>query len=301
MEFGELKEVDLREVWAHEAHNFTPWLSENLGRLSKVIGIPIDLDGTEVAVEQFAADIVGHNPEDGSRVLIENQLEGSDHTHLGQILTYLAASEARTIIWVAKNFAEPHLSAIRWLNENTAEPFSFFAIQVRVVQIADSPKVPLFEVLQRPSQWDRSLRDSIKSGLSEMGEFRRDFWACFTERHPGDGIAEGYAGSAAWIPVESADLNLSAYVAKSGVGLCLRGAFGEPHDAVLARIQRYEKALRDELGVTIGEGTNWGAFAYSIFVKDSHDRENWPAMADWLHDRIVDYRRVLESDSARAK
>ena len=301
MEFGELKEVDLREVWAHEAHNFTPWLSENLGRLSKVIGIPIDLDGTEVAVEQFAADIVGHNPEDGSRVLIENQLEGSDHTHLGQILTYLAASEARTIIWVAKNFAEPHLSAIRWLNENTAEPFSFFAIQVRVVQIADSPKVPLFEVLQRPSQWDRSLRDSIKSGLSEMGEFRRDFWACFTERHPGDGIAEGYAGSAAWIPVESADLNLSAYVAKSGVGLCLRGAFGEPHDAVLARIQRYEKALRDELGVTIGEGTNWGAFAYSIFVKDSHDRENWPAMTDWLHDRIVDYRRVLESDSARAK
>ena len=83
--------------------------------------------------------------------------------------------------------------------------------------------------------------------------------------------------------------------------MCLRGAFGEPHDAVLARIQRYEKALRDELGVTIGEGTNWGAFAYSTFVKDSHDRENWPAMADWLHDRIVDYRRVLESVSARAK
>ena len=298
MEFGELKEVELRDVWRHEAHNFTPWLSENLGRLSNVIGIPIELVDTEVAVEQFSADIVGYNPSDGSRVLIENQLENSDHTHLGQVLTYLAASEARTIIWIARTFAEPHLSAIRWLNENTAEPFSFFAVQVRVVQIADSPKVPLFDIVERPSQWDRSLRDSIKTGLSEMGEFRRDFWACFTQRHPGDGIAEGYAGSAARIPVESASLNISAYIAKSGAGVCLRGASGEPHKAVLARIQPFEKALRDELSVTIGEGTTWGTYAYSTCRIDSRNRENWPTMADWLHDKIADYRRVLESNSA---
>ena len=298
MEFGELKEVDLRDVWSHEAHDFTPWLADNLDRLSKEIGIPIELVDTEEPIGQFAADIVGQNAEDGSRVLIENQLEGSDHTHLGQILTYLAGSEARIIIWVAGMFAEPHLSAIRWFNENTAEPYSFFAVKVRVVQIADSPKVPLFEVVERPSQWDRRLRHSIEGGLSELGEIRRDFWACFADRHPGDGVAAGHAGSTAWIPVESTELNISAYIAKSSVGVCLRGGFGEQHDAVLARIRHYEEALREELDVTIGEGTTWGTFAYSTFSVVSYDRDNWPSMADWLHDKITDYRRVLESNSA---
>ena len=300
MEFGELNEVELREVWEHEAHKFTPWLAENLERLSKVIGIPIELVDTEEPIGQFAADIVGQNPEDGSRVLIENQLEVSDHKHLGQILTYLAGSEARIIIWVAHSFVEPHLSAIRWFNENTAEPFSFFAVQVRVVQIADSPLVPLFEVLERPSQWDRILRESIKTGLSQTGKFRRDFWASFLKRHPGDGISEGHAGSTAWIPVESTELNISAYITKSGVGVCLRGAFGEQHDAVLGRIERYERVLRDELGVTIGEGTNWGTFAYSTFDMDTRNRENWPVLTDWLHDKIVEYRRVLEFDTSNA-
>ena len=121
-EFGTLETVDLREAWPHEAHNFTPWLADNLDRLSDAIGIPLEPEGTEVQVEQFSADIFARNPQDDSFVLIENQLEASDHTHLGQILTYLAGLEARTVIWVARDFQEAHLSAIRWLNENTTDP-----------------------------------------------------------------------------------------------------------------------------------------------------------------------------------
>ena len=112
MEFGELKNVSLRDVWGHEANDFTPWLAENMERLSKAIGVPM-LEGTEVEVEQFSADIVARNPSDDSRVLIENQLEGSDHTHLGQILTYLAGVQARTVVWIARNFHDSHRSAIR--------------------------------------------------------------------------------------------------------------------------------------------------------------------------------------------
>ena len=151
LEFGELKDVTLRDVWGNEAQHFTPWLAANMERLSEAIGIPLESEGTEVAVEQFSADIVARNPADGSRVLIENQLEGSDHRHLGQILTYLAGVQAQTVIWVARDFDESHRSAIRWLNDHTEEPFAFFAVRVRVVQIADSPLVPLFEVLERPS------------------------------------------------------------------------------------------------------------------------------------------------------
>ncbi len=118
---SQLKIVDLREAWAHEAHNFTPWLAENIGQLSEAVGIPLEVEGTEVSVESFSADILARNTMDDSIVLIENQLEGSDHTHLGQIMTYLAGLEAHTIIWVAKDFREPHLAALRWLNDHTGE------------------------------------------------------------------------------------------------------------------------------------------------------------------------------------
>lgn len=95
MEFGELEDVKLREVWGHEAHDFTPWLASNIERLSSAVGIPLDLEGTEVAVEQFSANIVARNSADGSRVLIENQLESSDHAHLGRLLPRLPAFRHR--------------------------------------------------------------------------------------------------------------------------------------------------------------------------------------------------------------
>ncbi len=102
--FGDLTDVELREAWPHEALDFTPWLAENLDRLSKVIDIQLELVETEQSVDEFNADILARNPTDDSLVLIENQLERSDHTHLGQILTYLAGLEAHTVIWVARSF-----------------------------------------------------------------------------------------------------------------------------------------------------------------------------------------------------
>lgn len=294
MEFGELKEVALREVWGNEAQHFTPWLAEHLERLSDAIGVPMESEGTEVAVGQFSADIVARNPADGSRLLIENQLEGSDHRHLGQILTYLAGVQAHTVIWVARDFDESHLSAVRWLNDHTAAPFAFFAVRVRVVQIADSPLVPLFEVLERPSAWDRSVRATVSDDGSELTRFRREFWTYYAEQHPGDGVTADYAASSFWIWMESAELNLAPYLAKGAVGVWLRGRKGEPATVVGERIQRWAHGLRDVLGVEIGEPTPWGSFANSRRDFDTNDRNNWPEMADWLHKKIAQYCRVLE-------
>ena len=294
MEFGELKNVTLRDVWGHEANDFTPWLAANMERLSEAIGVPMELEGTEVAVEQFSADIVARNPADDSRVLIENQLEGSDHTHLGQILTYLAGVQARTVIWIARDFDESHRSAVRWLNDHTVEPFAFFAVRVRVVQIADSPLVPLFEVLERPSGWDRSVRATVDD-KSDLTRFRREFWASYAKRHPNDGVSVGYEASSFWMWIASAELYLSLYVAQGAVGLWVRGRRGESAAAVKGRIHAREQDLRDMLGVEIGEGTSWGSYANSRYHIDTNDRGNWPAMADWLHKRSADYRRVLES------
>ena len=149
---GALDSVDPREAWDNEAHDFTPWLADNLGHLATAIGIELEREGTEMHVGPLRADIVARNPRDDSRVLIENQLEHADLHHLGQVLAYLAGLEAKTVVWVAKGFDEAHLSALRWLNEHTAESFAFFAVRVRVVRIGDSPLAPVFEVLEPPER-----------------------------------------------------------------------------------------------------------------------------------------------------
>ena len=169
MKFGQLKDMDIRDVWPYEANNFTPWLAENLSHLAEAIGIPLELEGTEIAVEGYSADILGTYPADGSRVIIENQLETTDHTYLGQITTYLAGLEAKTVVWIARDFRGTHLSAIRWLNTHTTDDLAFFAIKLRVVQIGDNSLVvaTFFEAVERLNEWSgRCKRSTILAGAS---------------------------------------------------------------------------------------------------------------------------------------
>lgn len=295
MEFGELKDVDLREVWPREDHNFTPWLADNLERLSQVIGIPLEAEDTEVAVEQFFADILASNPMDGSKVLIENQYGSTDHDHLGKILTYLAGLEAQTIVWISQHFNDAHLSAIRWLNEHTTDPFSFFAVRVRVLQVADSPMVPVFEVLERPSDWDRQIRRQATS-LSESGQFRKGFWTYYSERYIDDGVGIG-STSNQWVYVEEASLNISLALVKDKVGLFLRGNRGENTDAYLERIAAYEVAFRKQFPHWPEDEPIYACAEWSARI-NTHDRSNWTQMADWLHEHLEIYRGILAQDAA---
>ena len=143
-ELGRLERVELRDVWLHEAYNFTPWLSEagNLAILSKELGLDLELVGQEVAVGPYAADIVCKDSFDGTHVLIENQLEKTDHSHLGQILTYASALEARTVVWIAARFTDEHRAAIDWLNEITHDEWQFFGLEIELWRIGNSPPPP---------------------------------------------------------------------------------------------------------------------------------------------------------------
>ena len=268
----------------HESLDFTPWLAGNLDRLSQAIGIPLELVDTEVAVEGFAADILARNPQDDCRVLIENQLAASDHAHLGQILTYLAGLDARTVIWVAPSFREPHLSAIRWLNENTTEAFAFFAVRVRVVRIGTSRLLaPLFEVLERPNDWDRQLQQAARDSgeLSELGTFRRAFWAHVLARHP-DEVSFGPVSpnSNRTRPVPGTDLTVVQYLAQRSVGVYVRGPRSQTPSQTAEAIRPFEAALAARLGVPVGRTTN-GYFFEEKLPTDSRDQSNWDRMADW--------------------
>lgn len=293
MDFGRLERASVRKAWPHEARDFTPWLAENLDRLSTELGInDLELEGTEVTVGPYRADIVARIPQDGSGVLIENQLEHANLQHLGQVLAYLAGLEAKIVIWVATGFDESHLSAIRWLNDHTSDPFAFFAVRVSVVRIGDSPLAPVFEVIERPNGWDRVVGAITRTGsLSRVGQFRRDFWAHFTKVLPdAPGPRTGYAGSNVYYRVEPADLYISQYIAQGQVGVYLTGKNGTKDDDVQDRIKLYVDALAKELGEDAETSESWTGLDI-----DANDRKNWDEMAHWLEDRRAIYERVLSN------
>lgn len=287
--FSSLTDVAVRDAWAHEAHKFTPWLAENLDRLASVIGMPLELTGIEMQVGAFSADILARNPTDDSVVLIENQLASSDHTHLGQIMTYLAGLQAQTMVWVAPTFREEHLSAIRWLNEHTVDPFAFFAVRLRVVRIADSPFAPLFEVIERPNNWDRRVaekRRETEGDRTETGQFRLDFWTHFCARHPVYGPSG--AASSLWAPLPGSTAVVVLFLAKNRVGVFVRAPRGGSEDALTEELAPHLPALAAALDTGRPD-----RLPYANLVIDTHARANWDRMADWLDERTRAYQTTF--------
>ena len=152
-EMGRLERVALRDIWTTEAQDFTPWLAqpENLAVLSETLNMDLETAGQEESVGPFRADILCRDTLDDSWVLIENQLERTDHTHLGQLLTYAAGLQTVTIVWVAANFTDEHRAALDWLNEITDERFRFFGLEVELWKIGNSPAAPKFNIASRPN------------------------------------------------------------------------------------------------------------------------------------------------------
>lgn len=296
LEFGTLEAVPLREAWNHEAHCFTPWLATNLDRLGQALGIPLELEGQEVRVGTFSADLLARNPEDGSLVLIENQLEPTDHCHLGQILTYLVGLEAQCVVWIAREFREPHLSAIHWLNEHTLEPFAFFGVQVKAVRIGNSAIAPLFEVLARPNGWDRQIQQQLRTSgeLSDLSQWRQRFWDCLLEQHP-EQMAWGgrEATSSHWRDVDGTNLVVSIYLSQKAVGLFVRGQRRSDPGEVIDQLAPHQQELETLLGAQMGDGGAHGHFFGREYRGDLRDETCWPSMATWLHDTQCAYVEAL--------
>ncbi len=301
IQFGTLADVNLSEAWEHEALHFTPWLAENLERLGHAVGIELELVGREVGLptedDRFSADILARNLADDTNVLIENQLKQSDHSHLGQILTYLAGLEARTIIWVAPKFRESHLAAIKWLNENTREDFAFFAVQVRVVRIGDSPYAPLFDVLEKPNTWERRLQFQTreKTLLSDLALKRKAFWERFQATFP-DHAKDGVAGGASsmWRACAGGEIIISYYLAQKVAGLFVRGRRNTTPDETGDRLSPYREDLVTRLGTQFGPNST-GSFLGDALACDFTDESQFPEIASWLDEKIRLYETTLNT------
>jgi len=165
MELGRLEKLDLRKFWKKESTDFTPWLAkeENIQLLGETIGIELEVQGQEESVGPFSADILCRDTINDHFVLIENQLEKTDHTHLGQLMTYAAGLDAVTIIWIAQKFTEEHRAALDWLNRITDDTFTFFGIEIELYKIGDSAPAPLFKIVSKPNDWSKQVKRSSTS------------------------------------------------------------------------------------------------------------------------------------------
>lgn len=177
---GTLKKItDLRSIWPHEALNFTPWVAENVDLLADAVGLDITVDETESSVGDFNVDIYASETGTDRKIIIENQLEDTDHDHLGKLITYASGKGVDVVIWVVKHAREEHKAAVEWLNNHTDDKIGFFLCEIKLFQIGDSQIAPAFTVVERPNDWTKEIRKTASANSTQQQ--RLEYWQAFND------------------------------------------------------------------------------------------------------------------------
>ncbi len=161
---GRIERADLREAWPHESADFTPWLADHISELGDALGLELELQSQETPVGAFSLDLLARVSQTNRTVIIENQLQQTNHDHLGKLLTYAGGCDAHVIVWVAKEFRDEHRQAIDWLNQRTGEETEFYAVVVEVWTIDGSRPAPYFNLVATPNEWQREATETIRLG-----------------------------------------------------------------------------------------------------------------------------------------
>lgn len=306
-QLGRLQPVDIRTVWLHEARDFTPWLLENADVLGEALGMNLVLSAAEHRVGGYALDLIGEDEATGDVVIVENQLEPSDHSHLGQILTYAGGTDPVNVVWIATVFREEHRAALEWLNERTNERTRFFAIQVSSVRIGDSVPAPLLSLVVRPNDWGKQVRAAAASDTTPT--FRsglyRQFWASFLDRVRMEFPAwtnARVATSANWMNLPSGIGGLLYGVSFGRQGLSSELYFGDA--AAEVNELRFAAAERHKVEVeaAYGQPLSWEPLPGKKASRVAHyrpgnidDRDGWDEYIGWLIDSQSRLRRAFDA------
>lgn len=302
---SKLERVSLREAWKHEAGDFTPWLAEsdNLNALADALGLSeLVKVATEHWVGDFKVDILCTDGED--QVIIENQLEKTNHSHLGQLLAYAAGIGARKVIWIAESFRQEHAAALQFLNDNTTDDLSFFAVEVELYRIGDSPLAPKFEVAVKPNDWARSGRERARaaSSSSPTKQLQQKFWMALIEHlataapniRPQKPRPQHWLNNS--IGRAGFGLNITANTRdeRLGVELWIPGEEAKRHFAELAK---HKKDIEDKLGYPLDWQELPDKKACRIASWCPHasieDEGRWKEYFAWLTERLTKMDAVL--------
>lgn len=303
---GKMEPVNVRSAWPNEATDFTPWLASEQGLelLQDALGMDLEVEAVEQSIGPFRADILAKRLDtpDEHWVLVENQLERTDHRHLGQLLTYAAGLKAATIVWVAQDFAEEHRAALDWLNEITSDAYQFFGLQIELWRIGASEPAPLLNVLAEPNDWSREVKQSAEHTVSDLKEQQQRFWQGVRARllekksevrpqkaHPQHWADYALGRSGTWL---SATVNTAkAYVS---VEFNFRG----PPDKTWFREL---EARKESIEALVGPGLVWkrldGKKSSRVGVylegQDPTDERQWPTQQAWVIEKLELFHRVF--------
>ena len=308
---GRLERVDLRTIWTIEATEFTPWLAriENLEVLGETLGIDLELEAQEEAVGPFRADILCKDIGTDAWVLVENQLERTDHIHLGQLLTYAAGLQAVTIVWLAARFTDEHRATLDWLNRITDESFRFFGLEIELWRIGDSPAAPKFNVVSKPNDWSRSVAQAARAiddaELSETRIKQREYWTAFhlvldAVSGPVSGNRKPQPQSWMAYGIGRSSFNLGAAMnrSKNHIRAELYIA-GDNAKAFLGLLHQQREAIEQELDYPLEweelparRDCRISSYLNSVNPEDESD---WSRQQEWLAKRLNDMHGVFFS------
>ena len=302
MELGKMKRIhDLRTVWPHEANDFTKWLAEdaNLEELGNAVGIDIDLEERESSVGSFSVDLYATESGSGRKIIIENQLEDTNHDHLGKLITYASGKGAEVVIWIVKRARDEHRQAIEWLNQHTDSNIGFFLVEIELWQINDSLLAPKFNVVEKPNDWAKTMK-SIE-GMSEIERLKLEFWQAFNDQMSSNPDFQREFNlrkpqAAHWYDLSlgtssySVSLNINTQKKKIDAGIYI------PNDKeVFHRFQDHAEAFKEAIDKDVefrDAGKSSRILIYhSINVKD---RSKWSEAAIWLFEMALKFKRTVK-------
>lgn len=306
---GKLVRIELRDIWTSESSHFTPWLAreENLLTLGETLGLELELEAQERAVGPFRADILCKDIGTNAWVLVENQLERTDHSHLGQLLTYASGLEAVTIVWIAARFTEEHRSTLDWLNRITDETFRFFGVEVELWRIGESPAAPRFNIVSKPNNWNKLVTQAARAideaELTGTKAIQLAYWSALgsvlvakggplaRERKPQPQSWMAYAVGRSGFGVHANMVRLERRVRAD---LYISNANAKAFFHLL-------HAQKSEIEADLGYALDWEELpegrdtriSTSLNNLDPEDRADWPRQHDWLAARLNEFYRVF--------
>jgi hypothetical protein len=307
-DLGQIKFLPVRTVWENEATAFTPWLLENENVLADLLGIELSLVGNEHKVGNFSLDILGTNMNDGTPLIVENQLERTDHSHLGQLLTYAGGLAPSTIVWVATEFRDEHRAALDWLNEVTDEHTHFFGVVVKAIRIDDSAPAPWLELVVQPNHWSELTKRSAQSSArSEKIERYLRFWESFlaSHREKNDIFARKKPVAREWLGLSTGVVGtvIGMNVLKDRIYVDLY--FYGDAEKNLARLEHLKKH-RSQIEETFGDSLVWEELVHRKATRIGYygkgsilDEDSWAQSQEWLASTALRFARVTKLEVFR--
>lgn len=303
MKLGKLEEVDIRELWKHEQYDFSEWLSkdENIEMLSEEIGLTLTEINREVFVGSYRCDIVAKDETTGIKVIIENQLEATNHDHLGKIITYASGLDANVVIWIVKQAKGEHRSAIEWLNNKTMKGISFFLIELHAYRIGDSLPAPKFEIVEKPNDFVKTVNNSTDDKeLSKTQAERLNFWNKFNEileiRNKPFNLRKATTDHWYDVALGTSEAHISITLVNKINSIGIEVYINDNKDLFDKLYEAYED-IQNELGFTVDwqrlDNKKASRIIYYISGLDFDDHSNYNELINEVIDKSIMIRKVF--------